>query len=102
MIRLYGKERKRFSATNQGSKHLLWEEISQQMSQMGYHYSANLCDDKWRNLKMSYKNNKLRALKYGAQHIKWLYFKDLDDIFKHNPHECKYIYLTSFIVVKLI
>lgn len=89
MIRIYAKERKRFAATNQGSKHLLWEEISQQMSQRGHHYSATLCNDKWRNLKMSYKKNKLRAMKYGEQTVKWFYFKDLDNVLKHGPQECK-------------
>jgi len=86
---LYGKNRNKFSTVNQGGKHLLWEEIAQQLTQLGYHYSANACNDKWRNLKMTYKKNKQRGLKYGMELIKWFYFKDIDNIFKNIIQECK-------------
>lgn len=89
MIRLYGKHRKKFSAANQGEKHLLWQDIAHQFSQLGYQYSANNCNDKWRNLKMTYKKNKQRAIKYGTEYIKWCYFKDMDNIFKNTPEGCK-------------
>ncbi|XP_008186014.1 uncharacterized protein LOC100164223 isoform X1 [Acyrthosiphon pisum] len=85
LIRLYGKHRKKFSAANQGEKHLLWQDIAHQFSQLGYQYSANNCNDKWRNLKMTYKKNKQRAVKYGIEYIKWCYFKDMDNIFKNTP-----------------
>lgn len=89
LIRLYGKNRNKFLAVNQGGKHLLWEEIAQQLLRLGYQYSANLCNDKWRNLKMTYKKNKQRELKYGIQHVKWFYFKDMDNIFKSPLQERK-------------
>lgn len=80
-------------AVNQGGKHLLWEEIALQMQQMGYQYSANSCNDKWRNLKMTYKKNKQRAMKYGAQYVKWIYFKEIENILKTTPtNECKQIW----------
>ncbi|XP_027846330.2 uncharacterized protein LOC114126555 isoform X3 [Aphis gossypii] len=85
LIRLYGKDRKKFSAVNQGGKHLLWEDIANQFTQLGYQYSASNCNDKWRNLKMTYKNNKQRAIKYGIEYVKWSYFKDMDNIFKNTP-----------------
>lgn len=66
----------------------MWEEIAQQLSQLGYQYSANSCNDKWRNLKMSYKTNKQRALKYGMENVKWFYFKDLENIFQNSSKEC--------------
>lgn len=87
LIRLYGKDRNKFTAVNQGGKHLLWEEIAQQMSQLGYQYSANTCNDKWRNLKMTYKRNKQKGMKYGMHHVKWFYFKDIDNIFNNIPEE---------------
>lgn len=93
LIRLFGKDRKKFSAVNQGGKHLLWEEIAQQLSQLGYQYSANSCNDKWRNLKMSYKKNKQRALKYGMENVKWFYFKDIENIFQNSSKECMWFYV---------
>lgn len=80
LIRLYGKTRNKFSAVSQGGKHMLWQEISQELLRLGYQYSANFCNDKWRNLKMSYKKNKERELKFGIQQVKWSYFKDIDNI----------------------
>lgn len=91
LIRMYGKYRKKFSSVNQGGKHLLWEEIAQQFSQLGYNYSANTCNDKWRNLKMTYKKNKLRAAKYGLENIKWYYYKDIDTIIKNPLDESMFI-----------
>lgn len=82
LIRMYGKYGKKFSSVNQGEKHLLWKEIAQQFSQLGYHYSANTCNDKWRNLKMTYKKNKQRASKYGLDNVKWFYYKDMENIIK--------------------
>ncbi|XP_050422985.1 uncharacterized protein LOC126834835 isoform X2 [Adelges cooleyi] len=87
LIQLYGKDKTKFASANQGDKHLLWEEIAHQLVQLGYRYAANSCNDKWRNLKMSYKKNKLRALKYGAQHVKWYYYKDMDSVLKDDPQE---------------
>lgn len=102
MIRLYGKERKRFSAVNQGSKHLLWEEIAQQLSELGHHYSSNSCNDKWRNLKMSYKKNKQRAMKYGEQNVKWFYFKDIDNILQNASQESgKYFILKLYSIINI-
>jgi len=46
LIRLYGKNRKKFLTANQGEKHLLWQDIAHQFSQLGYQYSANGCYDK--------------------------------------------------------
>lgn len=89
LIRLYGKYRNKFSSVNQGGKHLLWEEISQQFSQLGYQYSANACNDKWRNLKMTFKKNKQRALKYGVEHVKWFYYKEMDNILKNMTEESR-------------
>ncbi|XP_015380189.1 PREDICTED: uncharacterized protein LOC107173948 [Diuraphis noxia] len=85
LIRLYGKDRKKFSVVNQGGKHLLWQDIAHQFSKLGYQYTANHCNDKWRNLKMTYKKNKQRAIKYGIEYVKWTYFKDMDNIFKNTP-----------------
>lgn len=89
LIRLYSMNRKLFSAVNQGGKHLLWEKIAQNLSQFGYLYSATFCNDKWRNLKMTYKKNRPKALKYGVENVKWIYYKDMDDIFKTSFRECK-------------
>lgn len=100
LIRLYDKERNKFSTVNQGGKHLLWGEIAQQMSNIGFQYSANSCSDKWRNLKMTYKNNKQRELKYGLEYVKWVFFKDLDNIFQ-NSQECKVDYLNISIQIIL-
>lgn len=96
LIRLYDKERKKFSTVNQGGKHLLWGEIAQQMSNIGYQCSANSCSDKWRNLKMTYKNNKQRELKCGLEYVKWIFYKDLDNIFQ-SSQECKVDYFNMAI-----
>lgn len=63
------------------------------MSQLGYQYSANMCNDKWRNLKMTYKKNKLKEINCEVDFIKWPYYKDMDDIFKILPQECKLIFI---------
>lgn len=91
LIQLYSKNRNKFLAVNLGGKHMLWQEISQQLSRLGYQYSATLCNDKWRNLKMTYKRNKQRELKYGIQQVKWFYFKEIDSIFFPGKYEdrCK-------------
>lgn len=86
---MYGKDKKKFSTVNQGEKHLLWQDIAHQFSQLGYQYTANHCNDKWRNLKMTYKKNKQRAIKYGIEYVKWTYFKDMDKILKNTPEGCK-------------
>lgn len=96
---MYGKYRRKFSAVNQGGKHLLWEEIAQQFSQLGYNYSANTCNDKWRNLKMTYKKNKQRAAKYGLENIKWYYYKDIDNIIKNPPEESMPILFNKIYIV---
>jgi len=85
---LYGKEKDKFLSASQGGKHLLWEDIAQQLSNLGYQCSANLCNDKWRNLKMTYRKNKQRALKYGIECVKWFYFKDMDNIFTNATDDC--------------
>ncbi|VVC33974.1 Hypothetical protein CINCED_3A017160 [Cinara cedri] len=100
LIRLYGKHRSKFTAVNQGGKHLLWQEIAQQLAQMGYQYSANACNDKWRNLKMTYKKNKQRGMKYGTQYIKWIYFKEIDNILK-NPSSHESTDIGNIITVSL-
>lgn len=57
--------------------------------QLGYQYTAIACNDKWRNLKMTFKKNKLRAVKYGEEYVKWHYFKDMDNVFKDMTEESK-------------
>lgn len=91
LIKLYGKEKSKFFSVSQGGKHLLWEDIAQQLSNLGYQCTASSCNDKWRNLKMTYKKNKQRALKYGTEYVKWFYFKDMDSIFMNSTNECKSI-----------
>lgn len=101
LIRLYGKDRKKFSAVNQGGKHLLWDDIAQNFLQLGYQYSASNCNDKWRNLKMTYKKNKQRAMKYGLENIKWCYFKDMDNIFKNTLEQSKKTNYTNLNTIKM-
>ncbi|XP_050542137.1 uncharacterized protein LOC126905970 isoform X2 [Daktulosphaira vitifoliae] len=41
LIKLYGKDKKKFASASQGEKHLLWEDISRQLAQMDFYYPAN-------------------------------------------------------------
>jgi len=90
LIRLYGKERSKFSSVSQGGKHLLWEEIAQQLSNLGYPCSASSCNDKWRNLQMTYRRNREKVLKNGTGYVKWLHFKEMDNIM-NSTDDCKWI-----------
>lgn len=94
LIQMYGKSRKNFSVVNQQEKRILWEEIAQQFLQLGYNYSAITCHNKWRNLKNTFQQKKQIASKRGSKYIRWVYYKDIDNIIKNLPKESM---LISFI-----
>lgn len=87
MIQIYGEFRKNVLTVSQQEKHVLWEEIAQQFLQLGYNYSAVNCHSKWRNLKNTFLQKKQRASKYGSKYIRWVYYKDIDNIIKNLPKD---------------
>jgi len=62
----------------QGKKHLLWDEISNQLHQRGHNYSGLVCDRKWRLLKANYIKRREKYKKLGVNSVKWQYYQDLD------------------------
>lgn len=66
-------------------KKKLWQKISLEIGKKGYKFSADKCDLKYRNLLKTYKKNKEKQKKSGADSITWKYFEILDNVLG-----CKY------------
>lgn len=79
----------RFQET--GPKGPLWEEISSQMSALGYNRSSKRCKEKWENINKYYKKTKESNKKRPENSKTCPYFYQLDALYRRgmmsNPHK---------------
>ncbi|XP_034302388.2 uncharacterized protein [Magallana gigas] len=62
-----------------------WKRISEEICNKGYHFSGDVCDRKFRSLKMRYKIIKERNNKTGNSRQSWQYFDEMDKMLHGDP-----------------
>lgn len=65
-------------------KSTVWQTISREMNERGYSVTPDICDKKFRNLKITYKKMKETKQKTGRARQHWEYFDIMDEIFKED------------------
>lgn len=59
----------------------LWNKVAIKLNEIGgYNISGSECNDKYRNLLQTYKNNKLKKCKTGESPVSWEYFEKMDAV----------------------
>lgn len=79
LMKLYKELREEFLSTN--TKRRVWEKLARSMQESGYMVGADECDQKFRNLKRTFRvclYNKL-----GKESITWPFFNMFWDLFNH-------------------
>lgn len=80
LIECFNNHKEKFIKAATGEKLLIWKNISEQMAQNGYSYTARACDNKWRTLKNRYFKNRTRANR--NKKVAWIYYNKIDSIIR--------------------
>ena len=87
LLQLYKVSEEKFKDPKKKKK-AIWEEISRQMHDHNYPYSASKCEVKFKNLKQKYVKTVDHNNKSGNDSKTCSYFEELDAIFAYNPSVC--------------
>lgn len=81
LLELYQSELENFR-NPKAKKNILWIKIAQKLIDFGYSVTPDMCDKKFRNLKITFKTIRDKMKKTGRARQHWAYFNTMEEIFK--------------------